>query len=228
MNQNLPIGFVFFSGWAMPPDFFVPLQAALLQHFPHAKTHHIQPGYFGDAQLGLPDWPHPIRWFGIGHSYGLMRLLCTPAPWQGIVSLCGFTHFQAHGEVAQTLRQGLLENCNTTLRRFYRLCALPGTLRPATVTHPHTLLADLDALLTCTAETLPATPLLALAATDDEVVPPDLTRECFAAPDIRWRDKTGHALGWFEPDWCAEQISTWLSQQPGQLPDSLSAQVNVA
>lgn len=230
MNQNPPIGFVFSPGWAMPPDFFAPLQTALLQYFPRAKTHSIHPAYFDEGQLDLPDWPQKMYWFGIGHSYGLMRLLRTPAPWRGMISLCGFTYFCAHHElpgvapeIAQALRQGMLENSSATLRRFYRLCGLPGTFRPPAVTHLHTLLADLDELLTCRATNSPmllTTPLLALASKDDAVVPVDLTNACFVPSSIHWHptqasggaNGRGHALGMLEPAWCAEQIAAWINR----------------
>lgn len=234
-------GLIFSPGWAMPGNFFAPLQTALLQHFPTARIHHLQPGYFmtpsSDKAPALPDEPPETRWFGIGHSYGFIRLMRfmqaqqTSSPtalsahniWHGLISLCGFTHFCAQPEkpgvapiVADALRQGVQENCDAALRRFYRLCSLPGTVRPATVVQPHTLLDDLDDLLTCDVIKPPLIPLLALASSNDAVVPPILTRTCFAESTLHWHAHAGHALGWREADWCAAHIAAWI-QQSGNL-----------
>ncbi len=206
MNTSAALGFVFCPGWAMPQDFFAPLQTALAEFFPHAPMHNLDP-----VSAPLPQ----RQWIGIGHSWGFVRLLHRAQPWQGLVSINGFTHFcatpQAPGvarEMFQQLQDGMSHDPATTLRRFYRLCGLPSTLRPANDLPLAFLQSELAALGQCD-EVCPNT-LLALAAVNDAVVPAALTRACFDGHPLHWHPDAGHALGWQAPQWCAEKIATWV------------------
>jgi len=200
------IGFVFSRGWAMPQNFFAPLQTELLRRYPGASM----------QTLDACDWSPARQWFGIGHSFGFVQLLRTPANWRGLVSLCGFTHFSATAGLAgvppqslQALRTNVENDRETALRHFYRQCNLP--LRPSDIPPLQSLLQGLDDLATCR-ESLNA-PVFALAAANDAIVPPELTQASFPAQEICWHPTAGHALGWQEADWCAERISTWLTHQ---------------
>jgi malonyl-CoA O-methyltransferase len=56
----------------------------------------------------------------------------------------------------------------------------------------------------------PATPLLALAGTEDGVVPQDLTRSALPGDCIEWLPGGGHLLPLQAADWCAARIAAFL------------------
>ncbi|TAK90985.1 MAG: hypothetical protein EPO06_06600 [Burkholderiaceae bacterium] len=219
MSTPASLGFVFCAGWALPRDFLAPLQAALAEHFPAAPMRTIDLNYFKAAPL-LATAPAQ-HWIGIGHSWGFVQLLRSAQPWRGLVSINGFTHFcatpQAPGvarEMFQQLQDGMVHDPAATVRRFYRLCGLPSTLRPAEDLPFAALQRELTELGQCD-EVCPNT-LLALAAENDAVVPAALTRYCFDGHPQHWHPDAGHALGWHAPQWCAEKIAAWVNSLPPQ------------
>jgi len=214
MNTSAALGFVFCPGWAMPHDFFAPLQTALAEFFPNATMRNL------DEADAAP--PHQ-QWIGIGHSWGFVRLLRRAQPWHGLVSINGFTHFcatpQAPGvarEMFQQLQDGMAHDPAATVRRFYRLCGLPSALRPAEDLPFAALQRELAELGQCD-EVCPNT-MLALAAENDAVVPAALTRVCFDGHPQHWHADAGHALGWQASQWCAEKIAAWASTLPALQP----------
>lgn len=214
----MKLGFVFCPGWAMPVDFFVPLQKILSHSFPQASYHLFDLGYFNTEPTQNFDWSNATHWFGIGHSYGLIRLLRLTQFWHGLVSICGFTHYSAAinkigvaPESLQMLQKLVAENCAAGLRYFHRQCNLPATIRPNHMLQKERILTDLNDLAHCYES--PITTTLALASRNDAIVPTELTCACFAESTIHWHEYAGHALGLLDPDWCAARIGGWISSQ---------------
>jgi pimeloyl-[acyl-carrier protein] methyl ester esterase len=204
------IGFVLCHGWAMTPAFFNELAAQLAQHFPGAPCHFLNLGYFSAADISVPNLVNlepDIRWVGIGHSYGLVRLLRLPIQWHYLVSIAGFTRFAVDAALPQALLARLQTKPAATLRQFYKLCDLPAEQHPSGALQTERLAADLRDLMVCDEhKALSAYRVLALASVNDAVVPPELTQQCFSDVEIFWHDHAGHALGAVAAPWCVQQI----------------------
>ena len=54
-------------------------------------------------------------------------------------------------------------------------------------------------------------PILVLAASDDEIVPPDMTRAIWGSDAPVWSGRGGHALPLTRADWCAAAISRFVA-----------------
>lgn len=210
----------------MTPAFFNSLTDHLHQHFPGAPCYFLNLGYFSVSEFSVmntapnsvlnlvPDVIQTelekqgdIHWIGIAHSYGLVRLLRLPLQWHYLISIAGFTRFAVDAELPQALLVRLKTKPAATLRQFYRLCGLPDEQYPSGVPHLERLETDLHYLMACDEQqALSAYRVLVLASSNDAVVPPELTQQCFAPAQIHWHEQAGHALGAVAAPWCVQQI----------------------
>ena len=205
--MSLPL--VFVHGWAFGPQFWTPLQRELGMR--HALT--IDLGFFGPENLNLPGEP----FVAVGHSLGLLWLLRHASDrLAALVSLGGFGRFDVPAGPTRAMRRGLSRNPVQVIAAFHQACALPDELAPDEPTlakaRPDQLALGLDWLLQW--DERPALeafsrPLLALAAADDAIVPPDLSRASFPNTLVML-DSGGHAFPTSRPAQCARHIAPFL------------------
>jgi len=179
---------------------------------PDFEAHHIELGFLRGAPQG--DSSMPDGAICIGHSFGLMWLLKhAPRPIRGLVPVAGFDCFHAHVEKAriEAMKRGLERDPVAQMERFWEACgtasfterenydisALKGGL---------TWLATWDER---PARRALACPVMALAAEDDRIVEPAMTRAIWGDADLRLRADGGHALPLTRPQWCAEEIDVF-------------------
>jgi len=205
--MSLPL--VLVHGWAFGPDFWAPLQREL--GATDALT--LDLGFFGPEALNLPDEP----FVGVGHSLGLLWLLRhAPDRMAALVSLGGFGRFDVPAGPTRAMRRGLSRAPAQVIAAFHQACALPDELAPDATrmaqARPDHLAQGLDWLLQW--DERPALdgfsrPLLALAAADDAIVPPDLSRVSFPNTLVML-DSGGHAFPASRPAQCALHIAPFL------------------
>jgi len=200
---------VFVHGWAFGPDFWTPLQHELGVR--DALT--LDLGFFGPENLSLPE----EEFIAVGHSLGLFWLLRHAQDrLAALVSLGGFGRFDVPAGPTRAMRRGLSRDPAQVITAFHQTCALPGELAPDNAAlakaRPDQLAHGLDWLLQW--DERPALhafsrPLLALAAADDAIVPPDLSRASFPK-NLVMLDSGGHAFPASWPAQCARHIAPFL------------------
>lgn len=202
---------VFVHGWAFGPEFWMPLQRELGV----SEAFTLDLGYFGPENLSLPGEP----FVAMGHSLGLLWLLRhAPDRLAALVSLGGFGRFDVPAGPTRAMRRGLSRDPAQVIAAFHQACALPDELALDEPTlakaRPDQLAQGLDWLLQWDERaTLEAfdRPLLALAAADDAIVPPDLSRASF--PDnLTMLESGGHAFPASRPAQCALHIAPFLER----------------
>ena len=215
------LGLVFYHGWGLDASFWQPL-AARLGPYPQVF---FDAGYFGTPQI--PDLSPDHRWVGIGHSLGFARALQAPPAggWAGLVSVAGFTRFCATAtdgvgqprRVVERMVRAYAQTPQTVLADFLARCELAACLPALNAERNDTLLAaDLARLLDIDVQPqwkASTTPVLALAARDDAIVPSALTEATFAQrrqTRLVWSAQGGHALGHAGADFCAAAITEFL------------------
>lgn len=191
-------------GWGFGPE----LWASLCTRPGHTWLP-MDLGYFGAARVQLP----PDLDLVAGHSFGCLWAMTHPDLAQvPLVSVNGFPRFSAapdfpHGTPARVLErmlQRLGEAPGEVLQAFH---ARLGTAVPPGAPDPERLRADLLRLRDQDARA-GRQPVLALAAEDDPLVPPALSRQAF--PRLRLLPGGGHALPLTRPDAVAELIEAAL------------------
>lgn len=205
--MTLPL--VFVHGWAFGPEFWTPLQREL--GLRDALTPDL--GFFGPENLALPGEP----FVAVGHSLGLLWLLRhAQDELAALVSLGGFGRFDVPAGPTRAMRRGLSRDPAQVITAFHQACALPGELAPDAArlaeARPDHLTQGLDWLLQW--DERPALqafgrPLLALAAADDAIVPPDLSRASFPE-NLVMLESGGHAFPASRPAQCALHIAPFL------------------
>lgn len=202
--------FLFLHGWSGDASMWDEVRAAL----PEARTDVIEHGYLG-AVPRRP--PVPDGTIVVGHSAGVPELLSDlPAGCAGLVSINGFTRFTAgadhpSGVPARLLDRMLLrldQDPEAAVVAFRARCGISGPL--AGTPRPERLRAGLLALRDADARGA-GVRLLALAGRLDPIVPPALTRACFAEPAIVWHEQAGHLLPCSHPVWCAERLRAFAA-----------------
>lgn len=212
----MPLGIVWSPGWGFDTHFFEKLRS----HFPGIPSVFLDRGYFGLAQ-DIQGIRGP-NWIGIGHSLGFHRLLKLRL--SGYVSLAGFSRFCRHmpnhaGTPVRTVDrmiQAYQMHPQGVLEDFYKRCNFPEI--PPEIVNNEGLFEDLQSLKTLEDTALLqqiSQPILNLAARDDQIVDEALTQEFFHQQrngQLIFKDKGGHALGFREPEWCAQQIKKWIKK----------------
>ncbi len=196
-------------GWAFGPGFWRPLTALL----PGYPVRALDMGFFGPEDMDFTR-PGDAPVVAVGHSLGLLELLAMrPAPFDALVSLGGFARFAVAPGPVRAMRRGLSRDAAAVLAGFHKACALPGHLAPdPAAARPDRLAWGLDELLS--RDVTPALaaldmPLLAVAASDDAVVPPELTRLDFGERAVML-DHGGHAFPATRAVECARLVQGFL------------------
>jgi pimeloyl-[acyl-carrier protein] methyl ester esterase len=207
---------LFAHGWAFDSTVWDALRERLAD-WPQAV---LDAAYFEDAPAASGALQGPV--LAIGHSYGVMRLLeQLPAGCAGMVSMNGFSRFCAGPDFPAGTPAKLVDRMIARLQQaplavlnaFRERCGA-GAIEPAILSPA--LIDDLLALRhddrrASLAEL--SVPVLALAGTDDLIVPPALTRAVFdgrPGAELHWHEGGGHLLPQSAPDWCAARIRSFL------------------
>lgn len=198
-------------GWGFGPAFWSPLLEALGE----VDAHRLDMGFFGPPRMEIPPGP----WLAVGHSLGVLWLL-REAQQQlegrltGFVSLGGFPLFDVPPGPTRAMRRGLGRDAALVLANFYGACGLPESLYPdPSGADPQRLAEGLDALLRWDERERLAgldAPLLALAAEDDAIAPPALSRASFSAERLVMLPDGGHAFPATRPAVCARHIRAFI------------------
>jgi pimeloyl-[acyl-carrier protein] methyl ester esterase len=222
--------FLFVHGWGFAPDFWTPLIKAL----GNPDADRIDLGYFHSvipAKAGIQKEPRLDSRFrgndaeevtAITHSFGTMWLLDhLPAQLDKLIVINGFARFSEQadyrpavpGRYIAMMRQRFEADPVGTLKEFGKVCGatepLPGPPDSARLARDLARLQDGDARPALNALAIPT---LALAADDDVIVPPGMSRLAFANrldTRLEWREG-GHLLPRSNPAWCAERIRAFL------------------
>ncbi|MBF0402002.1 MAG: alpha/beta hydrolase [Magnetococcales bacterium] len=215
LQTNEPPLLLLVHGWGLGPGVWHPLIRALSGY----PCHTLDLGFFGPARLTVPA-QRPL--LAVGHSLGFLWLLhqLPQAPWResclGLVSIAGFSRFSRGDHfpagvpprLLTRMAQQLPVNATAVLKAF---CQQGGyaSCPTQTVPDPDPLLVGLDWLQHWDGRAALAAwggPVCALAAEDDQIVAPDLTRACFATGDIQWLPDGGHLLPLTKPLLCAGHV----------------------
>lgn len=208
-------------GWGLGQGFWRLTRNAL----PSSNILTVDMGFFGPGTIPTPEEPPVV---GIGHSLGFMWLLGNLEKYnfKGLVSVNGFARFAAadhYPGVADRIIARMISQFRRSpqkvLEDFRKRAAMPPgripsnekinseTLEKALL---HLQKGDCREILAKT-----RLPVLALAARDDAIVPPEMTEACFgqiADKKIEWSESGGHALPFNKPAWTAEQINLFIDK----------------
>jgi len=200
---------VFVHGWAFGPSFWDRLRAEL----PEYPSHALDLGYFGPVRLDfVREGSGPV--VAVGHSLGFQWLLGdAPFSFDALVSLGGFARFDVPPGPVRAMRRGLSRDAARVVRDFRKACGLPEEdAQDLDGIDPQRLSEGLDRLLTLDESPSLAAfgkPLLAVAAEDDLIVPPSLSRATF--PDrLAMLPSGGHAFPAARAGECAGLIRDFL------------------
>ncbi|MFZ5426442.1 MAG: alpha/beta fold hydrolase [Thermodesulfobacteriota bacterium] len=200
---------VFVHGWAFGPSFW----DRLGEELPGYPFRALDLGYFGLQHLDfIPEGSGPV--VAVGHSLGFQWLLGdAPFRFDALVSLGGFARFDVPPGPVRAMRRGLSRDAARVVRDFRKACGLPADdAAGLSGIDPDRLAQGLDRLLTLDetpALASLAKPLLAVAAEDDLIVPPALSRAIF--PDrLAMLPSGGHAFPVTRAGECAALIRQFL------------------
>lgn len=203
--------FLFVHGWALDASLWDALRGELGEQAGSVR----ELGYFDPPSSASPaDQPLPSSAssadqplpeapiIAVGHSLGVMQLLdAPPAGLIGLVAINGFTCFAGSAQhpagvparLLHRMMQRLEQDAEATVAAFRIRCGLaripPGRAAVPALRRGLELLCHGDGRAAL--RDLPV-PVLALAATRDEIVPPALSAACFDRP--LWMEAGGHLL----------------------------------
>jgi malonyl-CoA O-methyltransferase len=214
---------VLVHGWGFDVEAWRPLERAL----GGIETQAVDLGFFGRPRIPAFDQSKPL--VAVGHSLGFLWLLRErPFPWRALVSIAGMPRFTRgphypHGVGPRVLRRMMARfACEpaATWRDFLARCGCPreaaGEGRSSEMDVDRLgeglrWLAEWDERRALARE---STPLLALAAEDDAILPAALSEAVFAErPGTAFHraEGGGHALVLSRPEWCAARIRSFLA-----------------
>jgi len=210
-------GLVFLHGWG----FGASTWDRWLADFGSRPLHCLDAGYYGPANLSLPE--NPNGWIGIGHSLGFARLAQFPIRWKALVGLGAFLHFCPTAQFPTGTPAATLDSMTArldisacdVLARFQKRCGLKIATAPSPTPEGLTRLrTDLLALRDLDMAPL-ACPTLLLHAKDDRIAPVVLAEEAHKrTPGARLTvlETGGHALHLIQHEFCAQQVREFLHE----------------
>lgn len=192
---------VFVHGWGFNAEVWGPLSAALPGNHYFADLGFIA----GGKQDALPE-----NAIVIGHSLGVLWALKHLKP-QALISIAGFDCFHTH--VPPTLTRTMHRNLDTApykqMQEFWAACGVEAPYTEEKLNIPK-LKQGLSWLLEWQAEIPETFEILALAAKDDTIVPPDMTKAIWQNKNLHWTESGGHMLQLSQTSWCAKQIEVFI------------------
>lgn len=206
--------FTLVHGWGLDPKIWEPLIFKLQPH----PVQKVNLGFFGSEKL--PTDPHCD--VVIAHSVGALWALKN-LKFNMLVSIGGFTRFirgrnnrnGISGLVIKRMRERLKFHEKSQLEDFYAACDLPQM----EFKHPNykKLTEGLDWLQLWDYRLLiqdVLAPVLALHSDNDRIVPLELAHDQWDKyADLRIAEGGGHGLPYNQPNWCAEQIMSFIDDQ---------------
>jgi pimeloyl-[acyl-carrier protein] methyl ester esterase len=206
------IDVVFAHGWS----FDARIWSAVLPLLRDVKPHLVDMGFTGNPYNA--EAPLPKNAVLVGHSYGAAWLLeHLPQNPLGFISIAGFDCFhkyKAEREI-RAMKMALRRDPARLIEGFYTLCGAPD-LYDGVEPQEQRLLEGLEKLETTdTQEQREALscPIIALAATQDSIVPAEMSRKIWAQDQLHWLETKAHALPHSHAQWCATQIQRVIDAQ---------------
>ncbi|MBF0125571.1 MAG: alpha/beta hydrolase [Magnetococcales bacterium] len=208
-------------GWGFGAGVWHPLLRAL----PEVTAHALDLGFFARGRLEIPPGKPFIA---VGHSLGFLWLLDRlqepdfARMCRGVISINGFSRFAASDDFTCGVPRRVLERMIRRLRidpaevleAFQRQAGLEKRLPVPEGLDREALAAGLSWLAAWDRRVALAGwrgPLLAIAAGDDRVVTPEMTRALFGSQVIRWVPEGGHVLPLTRPEVCAALVGSFVS-----------------
>ena len=206
------LGFIFCHGWGYDPSFWDNLKP----YFKGYKCIFWDLGYFGPSALPIAI-DESVKWIGIGHSLGFLKLLNSPISWHKLIGLQAFLNFQGHAPSLKRKRSRDLlklqnhfeEDAIGALLNFHKLC---GMQPPYQIMNIANLQKDL-AILATTHSLREKLPCLILGCEDDLIVTKAVVQDNFSQyPQVQivMHDKGLHTLGFSEPEFVKNTIFGFL------------------
>lgn len=212
MSQTI----VFVHGWGFDARIWDQLRA----HLSEIPSVALDLG-FRDSKSKMPEIPAG-EIIAVGHSLGFLWLLKNrPFAWRKIVSVNGFSKFLSADDFPSGLDarilNAMIKHCKqdapAVVVDFFKNCGHDEKLEAFNqdkLVAGLLWLRDWDIRETLKAE---KTPVLALAGTDDPIVPQALTEASFSdqkRAQLQWQGG-GHLLPLSAPAWCADHIRDFIA-----------------
>jgi pimeloyl-[acyl-carrier protein] methyl ester esterase len=197
--------FVLVHGWG----FHAGIWSEMAAHLGDAELTWVDLGFVAGGPKGTDDWPEDA--IVIGHSIGVLWLLAHGAGrFKALVSIQGFDRFCPYVAPSRVgaLKRGLANDASATMQAFWRSCGAPDFAVPEALNVPR-LDEGLDWLMHWDAQGAKRdlrSPVLALAARNDPIVPPAMSEAIWQGPGIVWSPDGGHVLPLKHPRWCARHV----------------------
>ena len=201
---------VFAHGWGFHSGLWRDL-TRLLSDFDHV---YVDLGFIWEGPKGSSSLPQNA--VCIGHSFGLLWLLKHgPKPMRGLVSIAGFDCYHADGSTdhIEAMKRGLDRNAGAQMQAFLRACGI-DTFAETADFDVAGMRGALDWIATWDqreARNALKCPVMALASTDDPIVPKAMSETIWGKGDLRLRADGSHALPLTQPVWCADEIRNFVA-----------------
>ena len=200
-------------GWGFDAGFWQPV----LERLPDFAAESVDMGFHGEARI-----PKVTRPLVLAHSMGLAWALAhIPRPWAGLLAVNAFPRFTRSPQFVDGVPPRLLERM---LSRFDEapaqvttdFLARCGVAAPDTGgLRPEPLKAALAWLAQCDERTtlkMLSCPFLALAGTQDPIVPSAMSIASFPPEHLILAEGGGHLLPQSHPDWVASQLRLFAAR----------------
>ena len=202
--------FVLVHGWGFDTRIWAPM----MERLPGASVTAVDLGFTGETSKTAPDWPDDT--ILVGHSLGAMWLMKkVGGRCRGFVSIQGFDRFCPHVPQRRVaaLKRGLTQDPVRTMQAFWRSCGIAEPHENPALNVPR-LSQGLDWLMHWDAREAKKAlrcPMLILAAEDDQIVAPAMTKAIWGDAFVLWSQEGGHILPLRHPDWCANHVLEFAS-----------------
>lgn len=219
-------------GWSAAPDLWQPVCRCVEQLDParSPEWHFADPHWASDGARREPaGFPGGRYDLAVGHSAGLLWLLCGPLPANRLVSIAGFSRFWRDenflhgwdGRILKRMRRNLGEDVAAVLKDFHQQASSAAAGRadyagPVASPDPVRLDSGLQALSTldCREQwSLFDGPRQVIAGTEDRIVPARQTVDCFPDDSVEWIKSESHWIPWLFPETCAALILETLARE---------------
>ncbi|EME69829.1 hydrolase or acyltransferase [Paramagnetospirillum caucaseum] len=200
-------------GWGFNAGFWMPV----LDRLPDFRGDCIDMGFYGTPKR--PKVPRPLV---LAHSMGLAWALANiPRPWAGVLAVNAFPRFTRSPTfvdgVPPRLVERMLARCDEAPQQvaadFLARCGVESPDTSGIDAAP--LKDELAWLAKCDERTalrmLPC-PVLALAGTNDPIVPQAMSLASFAPETLTLVEGAGHLLPLTHPDWLATQVRLFAAR----------------
>ena len=212
---------IFIHGWSFGPEVWDTL-APLLPEWEQAR---VDIGYFGPQSLPQRRDDDILIGHSMGFPWGLQQWgLQQRRGWRGLIAINSFARFLQSDDGRGCVNPAELRAIQKALSRDAGACVAAFRRSVATMPPPPkanvtrladglNLLRDFDAATDLDGSP-GALPSLVLASENDPLVPPAAAEDLaeILGGKLVLHQGGGHGLPWAAPEWCAAQISGFLTQ----------------